>query len=353
MLNYIDEGQIDLIIELMKSFYLYAAIGLLAIILATLIVTNFVAHDKLGKFTTISVAVAVGFSLCVAFSLIALTLARYVLKGRINEYFWAGAGLLCGAVALTAIGLIIKRVAPKAMKAYIYSAIAIAVIYAIVMIIWLPALEGYAPGNKAVYLIISAVIIVLMAVMACLGKTVPQKTTKSITYAAVCISLGFALSYVKFFSMPQGGSVTLASMLPLMLYSYMFGTKKGLYAGLVYGLLQFMQSPRIYEPMQFLLDYPLAFACIGLAGLFRGMKLFKGNKIAEFCVGSTIAASLRFVCHVISGVFVFYSWAGDQNPIVYSLAYNSFVFIDLIIAVAVGVMLLMSKSFSKRLDIAA
>ena len=65
--------------------------------------------------------------------------------------------------------------------------------------------------------------------------------TKRLVYGALCIALSFALSYVKLFSMPMGGSITLCSMLPLMLYAYRFGTPAGLLAGLAYGLLQLIQ----------------------------------------------------------------------------------------------------------------
>ena len=50
--------------------------------------------------------------------------------------------------------------------------------------------------------------------------------------------MSFALSYLRIVKMPQGGSITIASLLPLMLYSFMFGTKKGVFAGLIYGVLQ-------------------------------------------------------------------------------------------------------------------
>ena len=72
-----------------------------------------------------------------------------------------------------------------------------------------------------------------------------QNKTKSLVYGALCIALSFALSYVKLFSMPMGGSVTLCSMLPLMFYSYRFGLSKGLLAGLAYGLLQLIQKPEL------------------------------------------------------------------------------------------------------------
>ena len=71
------------------------------------------------------------------------------------------------------------------------------------------------------------------------------------------------------FEMPQGGSVTLASMLPIMLFSAAYGVGPGLLAGAAYGLLQYLQGGWFVHPIQFLLDYPVAFALIGLAGLYK------------------------------------------------------------------------------------
>ena len=85
-------------------------------------------------------------------------------------------------------------------------------------------------------------------------KTHKGFSTRSITFAAVCIAMSFALSYLKIVEMPQGGSITIASLLPLMVYSYMFGTKKGVFAGMIYGLLQAFQDTYILHPAQFLLD---------------------------------------------------------------------------------------------------
>lgn len=112
-------------------------------------------------------------------------------------------------------------------------------------------------------------LIILAAII--IAMSVSRKTwnAKSLAYAALSIALSFVLSYIKLFRMPQGGSVTLASMLPLMLFSAAYGVGPGLLAGAGYGLLQYVQGGYFAHPIQFLLDYPLAFALIGLAGLYR------------------------------------------------------------------------------------
>ena len=143
----------------------------------------------------------------------------------------------------------------------------------------------------------------------------------------------------------MGGSITLASMLPLMVYSYMFGARKGVFAGLIYGVLQFIQNPQVYEWMQILLDYPIAFASIGLAGIAKKFKFLKGNMIAEIIAGMTIACVFRYISHVLSGYFVFGVWGNDwhMSPVCYSFAYNSFVLVDLAIDVVVAAFLFSTK----------
>ena len=112
-------------------------------------------------------------------------------------------------------------------------------------------------------------LIILAAIMA--GMSISRKTwtAKSLAYAALSIALAFVLSYVKLFRMPNSGSVTLASMLPLMLFSAAYGVGPGLLAGAAYGLLQYVQGGWFVHPIQFLLDFPLAFALIGLAGVYK------------------------------------------------------------------------------------
>ncbi len=174
--------------------------------------------------------------------------------------------------------------------------------------------------------------------------------SKAIAYAAICIAMSFALSYVRIFKLPQGGSVTVASLLPLMVYSYMFGTKKGVFAGLIYGILQAVQDPYIIHPAQFMLDYPIAFSAIGLAGMFSKVKALDGVPQVQFLLGGIAAGALRYVSHVISGVFAFSAYAVDAGMAAwpYSLAYNSFVFADIAIALVVGVILFCSKEFVRQ-----
>ena len=182
-------------------------------------------------------------------------------------------------------------------------------------------------------------LVVMVGLLIYLAKR-PQKQGKTdvraLTYGALCMAMSFVLSYIKLYSMPLGGSVTLASMLPLLWYSNKFGVRNGLIAGAAYGLLQLIQKPEIYHWVQVLLDYPLAFMMLGLAGSVKNLQL-----------GSIIGVAGRWVCHILSGAIFFAEWVpeGWSNAWVYSAAYNgAYLLVDLIIC------LVLSFILAKALD---
>ena len=112
-----------------------------------------------------------------------------------------------------------------------------------------------AVNSVALYVSAAVAVVVVLVVTFLTGRGDKKGfDTKAISYAAVCIAMSFALSYLRIVKMPQGGSITIASLVPLMIYSYMFGTKKGVFAGFIYGILQAFQDPYILHPAQFLLD---------------------------------------------------------------------------------------------------
>jgi len=142
--------------------------------------------------------------------------------------------------------------------------------------------------------------------------------TKILAEAIVFIALSIALyytsrTYLPFLHLPQGGSVTLASMVPLLWFSLRRGTRWGVEACAVYGLVRILGGD-IYYPAQILLDYPLAFGSLGLAGAFKTRPI----------LGVAVAMTGRYIFHVISGLLFFqeYAWAG-WNSIAYVFAYNA------------------------------
>jgi thiamine transporter len=159
--------------------------------------------------------------------------------------------------------------------------------------------------------------------------------TKIIAETVMFVALATVLSYIKIFSLPQGGSVTLASMVPILWLALRRGPKVGLFAATVYGVVQFALGPYIFHPAQVLVDYPLAFGLLGLAGFFQKHPI----------IGGTLGITGRFLAHFLSGVVFFGIYAPEGvHPAVYSAVYNGgYMIVELVISIYVLYLLQASK----------
>ena len=162
-------------------------------------------------------------------------------------------------------------------------------------------------------------------------------TARMLAVGAMCIALSSVLSNIKLFSMPAGGSVTAASMLPIMLFAFVYGPVPGLMVGLVHGVLQFLMGGYFLNVWQMLLEYPIAFAVLGLAGLTWRMK----NQRLGLCLGVVIGCLCRWACSTLAGVvfwgdFTNGAWAAIWYSITYNAAYMVW---ECIICVALGVLM--------------
>lgn len=128
---------------------------------------------------------------------------------------------------------------------------------------------------------------------------------------ALCIALCIVLEKINIFSMPQGGSVDF-ELIPLLLFTYRRGLKWGVLTGFLAGLVKILLGAYFLNAVQVALDYPLAYACVGLAAFHpRIVSLF-------------IAAAGQIACSVVSGAIFFAEYAPEgQNAWVYSLFYNA------------------------------
>lgn len=143
-----------------------------------------------------------------------------------------------------------------------------------------------------------------------------NKSTKRLVYSALGIAIALVTSYIKLWEMPTGGSVTLLSMFFICLIGYWFGAGYGIITGVAFGLLQFILNPYMVSIPQVLLDYPLAFGALGLAGFFR-------NGIYGMQLGYIIGVIGRFIFSTLSGVIFFADYAPEgMNPWIYSMSYQ-------------------------------
>ena len=195
--------------------------------------------------------------------------------------------------------------------------------------------------------------------------------TEAITISAIMIAFSVSISAIcavmPFLNLPFGGGFTIASMLPIIIVAYMYGTKWGILTAFVYSVLQmllgFNTVSAFFLPgdsqmiwwraiLVCLIDYVLAYTVLGFGGIFR--KNLDTKK--ALCLGSIVAISLRYIAHIVSGAVFFGAWAewfftqegfpawgqtildtfsGDALAIIYSIIYNGTYMIPEIIITAI------------------
>ncbi len=199
------------------------------------------------------------------------------------------------------------------------------------------------------------------------NTNVKSTKTERLTVSAIFIALGTILSLIQPFSLPQGGGITLLSMLPVIILSYRYGIAWGAVSSLTYAVLQMLVGFKTVSGFfvgdskmalwaalaSCILDYIIAYGVLCVGGLFR-----KGdNPAVSLCLGSIVAVSARYLVHILSGAILFGTWAewfftdamggefgaevlssysGFGLSLFYSLIYNGLYMIPEIIITAIG-----------------
>ena len=187
-----------------------------------------------------------------------------------------------------------------------------------------------------------------------------MKNTKILAEGAIMVALATVLSFLKLVQFPWGGSITVLSMLPIIVFALRHGAKKGLAISFVYSLIQLGQGILIDGVLGWgltptaliaciLLDYIAAFSVLCLAGVF-------GNKtLGGIVAGTLLAMVLRFCMHYVSGVAIFNAfgelWQGfsTDNTWLYSLLYNGAYMLPEAIFTTVGALLLFKTPQMRKL----
>ncbi len=168
-------------------------------------------------------------------------------------------------------------------------------------------------GNIALFL----AIVSLFILMAAFTGNQKKLQVRQLAFSAMAIALAVVTSFIKFAHLPYGGSITLFSMFFICLIGFMYGSRAGIMTGIAYGFLQLIIDPTIMHPIQLLLDYPIAFGCLGLSGVFA-------DKKHGLVKGYLLGVAGRYICHVITGYIFFAMYAPEgMNAMIYSLGYNA------------------------------
>ncbi len=178
------------------------------------------------------------------------------------------------------------------------------------------------------------------------GKRLQKKkmTPRQLAFCSIAIALAFVTSYITLFKLPNGGAVTLMSMLFISLVGYWYGLGTGLLVGLAYGILEFIQEPYFLSFLQVCFDYLFAFAALGLSGIFC-------NKKNGLVKGYIVSVLGRAVFATLAGYFFWYDtspegWA-KQWAWFYPIAYN---FSYLLVEGAITVVIISLPPVKKALE---
>ncbi len=161
--------------------------------------------------------------------------------------------------------------------------------------------------------------------------------TRILAEATIFIALTIVLKDVlpPIYRLPQGGSVTVAGLVPLIWFALRRGVKYGVFAGFIYGLIHaILPGSYVIHPLQGLLDYPLAFASLGLAGISVNRNPIPG--IAVGIVG-------RFLCSFFSGI-IFFSTTISVDSVWASAIYNGTYLIPEFVITAIVIFILLKRN---------
>lgn len=176
-----------------------------------------------------------------------------------------------------------------------------------------------------------------------------RERIQTVVEIGLAIAVAAALNAVALWRMPQGGSVSL-EMAPIVIVALRRGLKAGVLTGVLWGMLDMAIEPFVVHPLQFVLDYPLAYGLVGLAGLFAGRwqglvsrgatsgdaKAIYLGQMTAILPAALLGAGMRLLAHLVSGAVFFASYAPvGQNAWLYSLVYNATYLVPSGVAVAI------------------
>lgn len=192
---------------------------------------------------------------------------------------------------------------------------------------------GLTSAGYAVCILAGVILFVAALAFAGKGSEKKKMSTRQLVFCAMAMALAFVTSYIKIFTLPWGGSVTLCSMLFIVLVANWYGVQTGILVGLACGILQFIQEPYVLSFFQVCCDYILAFAALGVAGFFA--------KSSHGLVKGYIAAVIaRGAFHALGGYLYWMDYMPSNFPkaltSVYPIVYNySFLLAEAVITLII------------------
>lgn len=175
-------------------------------------------------------------------------------------------------------------------------------------------LQGFFESTKGQFSTVIAILILFGLIFFTGRKKGPD--TRGLALSAIFVALYLVLNQLAILPFPQGGSITLFSMLAITSCAYLLGVRRAIMAGMCAGLVSLIFNPYVIHPLQLFLDYPFAVGALGFAGLMS-------NKKGGLLIGYLIGVLCRYACVVLSGIIFFGEYAADGfNAVTWSLYYN-------------------------------
>ena len=169
-----------------------------------------------------------------------------------------------------------------------------------------------------------------------------KQKIRRIVETALMLALSTILAELAVVKFPFGGSVTIFSQVPMVVISYRYGVKWGIFSGLAMGVIQTLfglgnfayVSGIVAYLILLLADYIIAFGALGLGGMFRNVIK---NQPVSIALGGAVVSVIRFICHFISGVTVWADYTNGAKEVwLYSLGYNGGYMLPELIITVIG-----------------
>ncbi len=184
------------------------------------------------------------------------------------------------------------------------------------------------------------------------AKTNRNNNLKRLALCAIMIALATVLSIFPTIKAPLGGSITIASMVPIMLVSFVYGPKWGVPVAVGYSVVQLLLdvaavaswglTPAVFVGC-LLIDYIIAFSVLCVCGFFT----LKKTTLVRVILGTLTAGMLRYLAHFVSGYLFFGAWAEEGfSPFTWAIVYNGAYMIPEI-AICIVVMIALYKLIPK------
>ena len=169
-----------------------------------------------------------------------------------------------------------------------------------------------------------------------------KQKIRRIVETALMLALSTILSELPVIKFPFGGSVTIFSQVPMVVISYRYGVKWGIFSGLTMGVIQmlfgmgnfaYVSGIGAYLILIFA-DYIIAFGALGLGGMFE--KIVKKQPVS-IALGGAVVSVIRFLCHFVSGVTIWGDYTNGAKEVwLYSLSYNGGYMLPELIITVIG-----------------